>query len=96
MPDPRRANLTEGPIARTLVAFTLPILASSVLQSLNGSINAAWIGQLLGHQALTAAANANSLIFFLVGLAWFLIKRPLSKQKVVDTMDVMDDFNRAL
>lgn len=36
------------------------------------------------------------LIFFLGGLAWFLIKRPLSKQKVVGTMDVMDDFNRAL
>ena len=35
-------------------------------------------------------------IFFLGGLAWFLIKRPLSKQKVVGTMDVMDDFNRAL
>ena len=34
------------------------------------------------------------LIFFLGGLAWFLIKRPLSKQKVVGTMDVMDDFNR--
>ena len=36
------------------------------------------------------------LIFFLGGLAWFLIKRPLSKQRVVGTMDVMDDFNRAL
>lgn len=36
------------------------------------------------------------LIFFLGGLVWFLIKKPLSKQKIVGTMDEMDDFNRAL
>ena len=75
MPDPApaakpagfSAALTDGPITRTLILFSLPILASSVLQSLNGSINAAWIGRLLGNRALTGAANANSLIFFLAG-----------------------------
>lgn len=60
-------NLTEGPIGRTLLIFSLPILASSVLQSLNASINAIWIGRLLGERALTASANANSLLFFLLG-----------------------------
>ena len=34
-----RTALIEGPIARTLFFFTLPILASNVLQSLNGSVN---------------------------------------------------------
>jgi putative MATE family efflux protein len=66
-PRSARANLTEGPIARTLLLFTLPTLASSVLQSLNASINAAWIGRLLGERALTASANANSVLFFLLG-----------------------------
>ena len=47
--------------------FSLPILASSVLQSLNASINAVWIGRLLGKEALTASANANTLLFFLLG-----------------------------
>ena len=37
---PGRGDLTQGPIAKTLLAFALPTLASSILQSLNGTINA--------------------------------------------------------
>ncbi len=62
-----RNAFIEGPIGRTLFAFSLPILLSSVLQSLNASINAAWIGRLLGERALTAGANANTLVFLLLG-----------------------------
>ena len=65
-------DLTHGPIARTLLMFALPTLASSVLQSLNASINAAWIGRLLGEHALSASANANSLIFLLLGAVFGL------------------------
>ncbi len=60
-------DLTQGPIARTLFAFALPILAGNVLQSLNGSVNAVWVGRFLGEQALTATANANNIMFFLIG-----------------------------
>jgi putative MATE family efflux protein len=67
-----RAVLTEGPIAKTLLLFALPTLASNVLQSLNQSVNAIWIGQLLGERALSASANANSLIFFLLGAVFGL------------------------
>jgi putative MATE family efflux protein len=63
------ASLVDGPITRTLVMFSLPILATNVLQSLNASINAAWIGHLLGTRALTASANANSLLFFLLSIS---------------------------
>ncbi len=66
------APLTDGPIARTLLVFSLPILASNILQSLNTSINSAWIGQLLGAKALTAAANANALLFFLMSVSFGL------------------------
>jgi len=62
----------EGPIVRTLIIFSLPILASNVLQSLNASINAIWIGQLLGTRALTASANANSLLFLLLSAGFGL------------------------
>jgi putative MATE family efflux protein len=61
-----RANLTQGPISRTLLLFSLPILGSSVLQSLNGSINALWVGRLLGAEALTATTNANLILLFLL------------------------------
>ena len=45
----------------------MPELGSSVLQSLNGSINALWVGRLLGEEALTATTNANLVLFFLLG-----------------------------
>jgi len=59
--------LTQGPIGRTLVAFALPILAGNVLQSLNGSVNAIWVGHGLGEVALAATSNANTILFFLLG-----------------------------
>ncbi len=61
------ATLTEGAIGKTLVFFSLPILASNVLQSINGSINSVWVGRYLGGAALTATANANTILFFLIG-----------------------------
>jgi len=63
------AHLTEGPIAKTLFVFSLPILLGNVLQTLNGSINAIWVGRLLGETALAATSNANFLMFFLISLS---------------------------
>jgi len=47
--------------------FALPTLGSSVLQSLNGSINAIWIGRFLGEEAFAATSNANLIMFLLLG-----------------------------
>lgn len=65
---PARMDLTEGPIARTMLLFSLPVLGTSVLQSLNGSINAIWVGRLLGPEALAATANATLILLFLLGV----------------------------
>jgi len=66
-PAPARAgrtgDLTSGPILRTLLAFTVPTLIANVLQTLNGSINAVWVGRLIGESALAATANANVILF---------------------------------
>jgi len=67
---PLRGNLTHGPLSRTLLVFALPQLVGNVLQSLNGSINAVWVGQLLGDEALAATANANILMFLLFALVF--------------------------
>jgi len=40
----KQRDLTEGSIAKTMLLFALPTLGSSALQSLNGSINAVWVG----------------------------------------------------
>jgi putative MATE family efflux protein len=63
-------DLTEGPILKTLALFALPTLASSVLQSLNGSINAVWVGRFLGEGALAATSNANLVMFMLMSFVF--------------------------
>ena len=63
-------DLTQGPIAKTLLAFAVPTLLSSILQSLNGSINSVWVGRLLGETALAATSNANMVMFLLTSFVF--------------------------
>lgn len=65
VPPRLEGDLTEGPILRTLLLFSVPTLIANVLQTLNGSINAVWVGRLLGESALAATANANVIMFLL-------------------------------
>lgn len=64
---PATRDLTHGPIGRTLMLFALPTLGSNILQSLNGSINAIWVGRFLGESALAATSNANIIMFLTFG-----------------------------
>lgn len=56
-------DLTKGPILKTLLAFSIPTLLSNMLQSINGTANAIWVGKLIGEDALAATANANIVMF---------------------------------
>ncbi len=67
---PGQRDLTQGRIAPTLLAFALPTLGSSILQSLNGSINAVWVGRFLGEDALAATSNANIVMFLLMAFVF--------------------------
>jgi putative MATE family efflux protein len=69
-PDQRIGDLTSGPIMATLVRFSAPTMTANILQSLNGTVNAIWVGRLIGGSALAATANAN-VIMFLVFAATF-------------------------
>jgi putative MATE family efflux protein len=60
-------SLTEGSIPRSLLLFSLPILFGNVLQSLNGSVNAVWVGRYLGESAFAAAGSSNVIMFMLFG-----------------------------
>lgn len=63
-------DLVNGPIGRTLVAFSLPTLASSALQSASTSLNAVWVGRFLGEDALAATANGNILTFLMLAFVF--------------------------
>lgn len=65
-PTARGQDLTQGPIFRTMLVFALPVLGTSVVQSLNGSINAMWVGRMLGERAVAATGNSNQILFLLL------------------------------
>jgi Na+-driven multidrug efflux pump len=67
---PKRGDLTRGPISSTLLKFALPTLASSIIQSLNGTINAICVGRLIGEDALAATSNANMVMFLLTAFVF--------------------------
>ena len=69
-PTDKSRDLTEGSIAKTMLLFALPTLGSSALQSLNGSINAVWVGRFLGEEALAATANGNILMFIMISFVF--------------------------
>jgi putative MATE family efflux protein len=66
----RGPDLTAGPIGPTLIAFALPVLGSNIIQTLNGSVNTAWVSHILGEAALTASANAGQVFFLMIGIVF--------------------------
>ncbi len=67
---PVHGDLTQGPIFKTLIAFSIPMLIGNMIQTLNGSINAIWVGRLLGENALAATTNANGVMFLMFALVF--------------------------
>jgi len=62
-----RRDLTRGPITRTLLLFSLPLLGGNALQSLNGTVNQIWVSHTLGETAITALGNANIVMMLMIG-----------------------------
>src|SRR4051812_19320096 len=67
---PGRGDLTQGPISSTLLKFALPTLASSIIQALNGTVNAICVGRFIGEDALAATSNANMVMFLLTAFVF--------------------------
>ena len=62
-----REQLIEGPITKTLLVFSLPVMGGNALQSLNGSVNQFWVSHTLGVSAITAIGNANIVMMLMLG-----------------------------
>ncbi|HOK53234.1 MAG TPA: MATE family efflux transporter, partial [Armatimonadota bacterium] len=61
-------DLTTGSIPRHLVAFSLPMLAGSALQTAYSFVNAIWVGKFLGTDALAAVTVSFPVVFVLIAL----------------------------
>ena len=65
--SPDTNSLTEGPIAKGIILFALPLLLSSIFQQLYNAIDTAVVGQYVGPAALAAVGSTGSLINLLIG-----------------------------
>lgn len=62
-------DLTQGSIRRHLVLFSIPMLAGSVLQTAYSIVNAIWVGNGLGANAVAALTVSFSVYFVLMAIA---------------------------
>ncbi len=62
-----KRNLTEGPITRTLLTFSLPVLGGNALQSLNLTANQIWVSHTLGVKGIAALGNSNQVMMLMLG-----------------------------
>ena len=63
----RRAALDDAqPLWKTFVFFLAPMLLSNILQSLSGTLNNVYVGQMLGVGALAAVSSFFPVMFFFI------------------------------
>ena len=94
---------TEGrPLWKTFLAFLAPMLLSNILQSMSGTINNIYIGQMIGVDALAAVSGFFPVMFFfiaftiglgagasvLIGQAWGARERETARAVAGTTLTV--------
>lgn len=95
-------DLTTGSIPRHMVAFSLPMLVGSFAQTASSFINAIWVGQFLGTDALATVTVSFPIVFVLMAVGMGLTmatsilvsqnygaKRMDEVRKVVDSSNLM-------
>lgn len=60
-------DMTKGPIARQLILFALPLLATSLIQQLYNTVDLIFVGQILGKEAAAAVGASSLLVTCMVG-----------------------------
>ena len=64
----RNGDLTQGGITSTLLRFTLPMMAGSLLQQCYNIADTLIVGQCIGADALAAVGSAYTLMVFLISV----------------------------
>ncbi len=63
----RSLLMTEGPIARQLIAFALPLMLGNLFQQLYNTADSLIVGNFLGSDALAAVSSSSNLIQLMIG-----------------------------
>jgi len=62
-------SLTDGPVLRTLLRLTWPLMLVNVFQALSNMADMLIVGRLIGPEAMSAVATGGQLTFFLTTLS---------------------------
>ncbi|KIQ58541.1 MATE family efflux transporter, partial [Pseudomonas fluorescens] len=60
--------LPTPPLWKTYLLFLAPMVLSNFLQSMSGTFNSIYIGQMLGTQSLAAVSGMFPIVFFFIAL----------------------------
>ncbi|WP_198969986.1 MATE family efflux transporter [Xylophilus sp. ASV27] len=66
---PRGAPAPDAPLWAVFARFLGPMLLSNILQSLSGTLNNVYIGQMLGVRSMAAVAGFFPVLFFLISFS---------------------------
>ncbi len=61
-------NMTEGPVLGKMILFTLPVMASGILQLLFNAADVAVVGKFVGEAAMAAVGGCGALINLIINL----------------------------
>lgn len=64
----KQSTLTEGPIGKQILAFTLPLILGNVFQQLYNTADTLIVGRFVGDTALAAVGSSGALINLLISL----------------------------
>lgn len=63
---PRHSLIDQPQFGKTFLLFLLPLIATNILQNLSGTINAIFVGKMMGVEAIAAISVFFPIIFFLL------------------------------
>ena len=61
-------RMTEGPVFRSLLMYSLPLIAGNLMQQLYNTFDSVIVGNLIGNHALAAVGASGQIIYLLVTL----------------------------
>jgi putative MATE family efflux protein len=93
-------DLTTGSIPRHMVAFSLPMLLGSFAQTASSFVNAIWVGQFLGTEALATVTVSFPIVFALVAIVMgltmattILVSQNYGARRMDEVRKVVDSSN---
>ncbi|NMD38214.1 MAG: MATE family efflux transporter [Christensenellaceae bacterium] len=64
----KQRDLTQGNIGKTIILFSLPMIAGNILQQMYNVADTVIVGQTIGEEALSAVGSSYSLMVFLTSI----------------------------